>query len=320
MDEKIEGDTLWKCRHCGMATQHGRREHLLAPGRVRECRSPVPQDARLFGGLYVDFELRRPCVYMLGAVIECEIIHAAGCKPAADAPGLLQDSRLARLYVQRPGRKESGHACTDDQTCWLGFHGGCVWVSAVKVHTLIDNSNFDQPEDLSYIPLMLDARFWKEQLNLRRHGEGGWYVETYRSSELLQPGALPARYSGPRPCSTAIYFLLEGREVSHFHRLLSDEVWHFYAGSGARIHILSPDGRYAMHRLGQQPVEGDQLQVAVSRGVWMAAEVTGAKGYALMGCTVAPGFDFADFEMGSRGILVAAFPEQRKLIERLTVQ
>lgn len=156
-----------------------------------------------------------------------------------------------------------------------------------------------------------------QRLELVRHPEGGWFRETYRSSETLPTQALPGRFSGCRACSTAIYFLLESGDISALHRIKSDEVWHFYAGSALQIHCLFPDGSYLELRLGANPAAGEQFQVVVPAGCWFGAELV-EEGFALVGCTVAPGFDFSDFEMAERGSLCDQYPQYAELIIKMT--
>jgi len=165
---------------------------------------------------------------------------------------------------------------------------------------------------------MADAQYWITKLGLAPHAEGGWYSETYRSPHRISPAGLPGGYTGSRPCSTAIYFLVTHSAPSRFHRLRSDEVWHFYEGAGLALHCLHPDGRYTSLSLGRQPERGERFQAVVPRGIWMAAEVEESDGFALVGCTVAPGFEFEDFELGVRDELIAQFPEHKALITRLT--
>lgn len=151
--------------------------------------------------------------------------------------------------------------------------------------------------------------FWIESLKLLPHPEGGFYKETYRSPEVLEHRQLPSRYKGSRNFSTAIYFLLRSQDRSVFHRIQSDELWHFYAGTTLLIYVLTTDG-LKIHRLGADALRGDLLQVVVPAGCWFGAIVEKPDSYALCGCTVAPGFDFADFEMAERNELVNMFPDQ----------
>ncbi len=167
---------------------------------------------------------------------------------------------------------------------------------------------------------MNDATFWIERLDLRPHPEGGYFRETYRAGETIAPPALPERFGGARAFSTAVYFLLTRDAFSAFHRIRSDELWHFYAGDAVTLVILDADGKGALTTasLGRDPVRGDSPQVVIPAGAWFAAEVASQGEFALVGCTVAPGFDFADFELGERVQLVQRYPHHRGVIERLT--
>jgi len=158
---------------------------------------------------------------------------------------------------------------------------------------------------------------WIEELGLQPHPEGGWYKEVYRSSEQIGAAGLPERFGGARSFSTSIYFLLAGDNFSAFHRIKSDELWHFYAGDGLTIHTIAANGEYEAIKLGNRPEAGESFQAVVPAGRWFASEAKGGS-YGLVGCTVAPGFDFADFELAERDRLTAEFPQHRDLIERLT--
>jgi len=162
------------------------------------------------------------------------------------------------------------------------------------------------------------AAYWIDKLGLAPHPEGGFYRETYRSREAVDAHHLPARFGGPRAHSTAIYFLLPGDQVSMLHRIKSDEVWHFYAGGALTLTMMHPDGRLEERRLGPDPERGETFQAVVPAGCWYGAAVGDRGGYALVGGTVAPGFDFADFELGDRATLLATFPRHRETILRLT--
>lgn len=166
--------------------------------------------------------------------------------------------------------------------------------------------------------MLQSAQYWIDKLKLIAHPEGGYYRETYRSELSLAREALPPKFSGPRPVSTAIYFLLEGENFSAFHRLHSDELWHFYAGGSIAVHVIEPNGGYSEIHLGNNPDAGDHLQAVVKAGCWFASRVRDPHSFALAGCTVAPGFDFADFELGKRSDLISLYPRHRKLIEQLT--
>jgi predicted cupin superfamily sugar epimerase len=166
-----------------------------------------------------------------------------------------------------------------------------------------------------------DARLLIEQLQLEPHPEGGWFRETYRSPGEIPAAALPEGYTGGRAFSTAVYFLLAGEEFSAFHRIRSDELWHFHAGSDLLVHVLSPGGDCRVVTLGDaRGRAGVCFQAAVPAGTWFAAELRDKAGYALVGCTVAPGFDFRDFELADTERLAREFPGHEGLIRRLTAR
>jgi uncharacterized protein len=163
-----------------------------------------------------------------------------------------------------------------------------------------------------------DAQYWIDRLQLTPHPEGGFYRQTYRSALTLERAGLPSLFPGTRAAATAIYFLLEGNNFSAFHRLRSDEVWHFYAGAPLTVHVIDALGSYSRMLLGGDPEAGEVFQAVVPAGCWFASHVADWKSWALVGCTVAPGFEFEDFELAKRNELVSEHPEHRALIERLT--
>jgi predicted cupin superfamily sugar epimerase len=164
---------------------------------------------------------------------------------------------------------------------------------------------------------MTNAKRWIEALRLSRHPEGGWFREVYRSNETIPHRSLPTRFAGDRPFSTAIYFLLEETEVSVLHRIQQDEVWHFYDGGRLTIHNFDTEGSYSKGTLGRCVDDGDRLMFIVQAGTLFGATVE-TSDYVLAGCTVAPGFDFKDFEMPKRRDLLKQYPRHREIIKRLT--
>lgn len=154
---------------------------------------------------------------------------------------------------------------------------------------------------------------WIDELRLQPHPEGGWFRETYRSADSIPAAALPPRFAGARAFSTSIYFLLPAGAFSAFHRIRSDEVWHFHDGDALELHLLHPDGRHEV-----RPVGPGAFQAVAPAGCWFGARVAAGGRYALVGCTVAPGFDFADFEMARRGDLLSQFPACADIIRALT--
>lgn len=164
----------------------------------------------------------------------------------------------------------------------------------------------------------MTANYWIDKLHLQAHPEGGYFAETYRSTEFVQAGHLPERFGGRRSFSTGIYFLLQNPEFSALHRIKSDEMWHFYAGSTLLVYVIEPGGTLEIIRLGNNPQAGEQFQAVVKAGCWFGSKPEKENTYALVGCTVAPGFDFADFEMAERKELLQQFPQHQPVIEMLT--
>ena len=152
--------------------------------------------------------------------------------------------------------------------------------------------------------------------NLLPHPEGGYYCETYRSKGIIPNTALPSSMSGERNYATAIYFLLTAGSFSAFHRIKQDEVWHYYTGSNLFVHELKPSGAYIRHNVGPTGV----FQTVIEAGSWFASEVVDDSGFSFVGCTVAPGFDFRDFELATATTLAAEYTEHRDLITRLCRQ
>lgn len=150
----------------------------------------------------------------------------------------------------------------------------------------------------------------KKILNLVPHPrEGGCYVRTYESGEMLAPSAFAdGRYASVRHTGTAIYYLLEPDTFSEMHRLASDEIFHFYAGDTVEMLQLHADGSGASVRIGNRLELGERPQVVVKRGVWQGSRLAPGGKWALLGCSVSPGFDFADYEAGRREALCAGWP------------
>lgn len=159
----------------------------------------------------------------------------------------------------------------------------------------------------------------KSLLKLKPHPrEGGWFVETWRAEETIPADAPTSRHAGARSAGTAIYYLLEPETFSEMHRLASDEVFHFYLGDPVEMLQLWPDGSGRRLVLGSDVKEGMLLQTVVPCGVWQGSRLVTGGQYALLGCTVSPGFDYADYDSGQRESLIAGWPEWRERIEQLT--
>jgi predicted cupin superfamily sugar epimerase len=164
---------------------------------------------------------------------------------------------------------------------------------------------------------MHTPEFWIEQLRLQPHPEGGYYRETYRSREEISVNELGNNFNGWRSVSTAIYFLLTQKDRSLFHRIKSDELWHFHYGDPLNIYVLGERG-LVTHTLGSNPENGEALQIVVPANHWFGALNAHNATYTLASCTVAPGFDFQDFEMAERAALLAEFPNFSEIIFKLT--
>ncbi|VVE87653.1 cupin domain-containing protein [Pandoraea bronchicola] len=163
---------------------------------------------------------------------------------------------------------------------------------------------------------MVSAADLVTALALEPHPEGGHYRETYRASGTIAEEALPEGFSGPRNISTAILYLLEADDFSAFHRIRSDEIWHFHLGGTLWIHEIDPAGKLTTTWLGSDVAGGEHLQHVVRAGHWFAAQPAPSTRYSLVGCTVAPGFAFEDFELADPAALAAQWPAHRALIER----
>ena len=148
--------------------------------------------------------------------------------------------------------------------------------------------------------------------------EGGYYLETYRSAELIPRAALPARYAADKSFCTAIYYLLTPETFSGMHRIPTDEIFHFLLGDPVTMLQLYPNGTGKTLTLGSGIDKGQAPHVVVEKGVWQGSALQPGGAFALFSVTVAPGFDFSDYENGDRKNLVVAYPEFRELIEKLT--
>lgn len=148
--------------------------------------------------------------------------------------------------------------------------------------------------------------------------EGGYYAETYRSDESVPQEALPSRYSGPKPFGTAMYYLLTPDSFSALHRLPTDEGYHFYLGDPVELLQLRPDGSGSVVTLGTDLSAGMRPQVVVPKFVWQGSRLCPGGRFALLGTTMAPGFDFEDYESAPRDQLLRGFPDFADWIRALT--
>lgn len=159
---------------------------------------------------------------------------------------------------------------------------------------------------------------WIKKLALESHIEGGAFREVYRSEITLKRAHMPGILPADRSLSTSIYFLLKENQFSAFHRIRSDEQWHFYYGDPLVVYEITPLGIITEHLLYNDPGGEGSLTCVIKAGNWFASCLGQGGEYALAGCTVAPGFDFADFELANRTDLLHSYPHHASLITRLT--
>lgn len=157
-----------------------------------------------------------------------------------------------------------------------------------------------------------------QQLRLLPHPEGGYYREVYRSDGTIPKSVLGDHFHGDRNYCTSIYFLLTSENFSAFHRIQQDEIWHFYSGIPLHVHVIDIEGNYTRHHLGMDLAQGQVPQLVVEAGQWFASSVSASDAYSLVGCTVAPGFDFDDFELADRQALTLSYPQHEAIIAQLT--
>ena len=163
-----------------------------------------------------------------------------------------------------------------------------------------------------------NAGYLIEKLNLAEHPEGGWFAPVFRASEQIGREGLPNRFTGNRAIVSSIYYLLEKGRFSAFHRLKSVEIWSFFEGDPLTIHVLDPHGCLIEKKLGPNFNKGESFQVAIEAGNWFAAEQRGPGLFTLVGCTVAPGFEYEDVEIAGRAKLLARYPQHQEIIEKFT--
>ncbi len=153
-------------------------------------------------------------------------------------------------------------------------------------------------------------------LDLEPHPEGGYFKRQIYSEEFILKDALPERYGYSRHLYSSIYYLLGPGDFSAFHRLKSDEIWHFFEGDCLIVHFLNADGSYTQHKMGSNIAHGEVFQLLIPHGTWFAAQPDNVTGYTLIGCTVIPAFEYEDFEIGDFGDLSTLFPQHTELVRR----
>ncbi len=157
-----------------------------------------------------------------------------------------------------------------------------------------------------------------EHLKLEPHPEGGYFRETYRSEGIIPQTVLGKSFDGERNYSTAIYFLLTSDNFSAFHKVAQDEFWHFHIGAPIELHMINPKGEHSHIIIGNNMLNGETPQFVVPGGYWFAAQIMEQNSFALVSCTVSPGFDFADFDLAKRSELTKQFPQHSQLVEQFT--
>ncbi|MFJ8063520.1 cupin domain-containing protein [Psychrobacillus sp. NPDC096426] len=159
-----------------------------------------------------------------------------------------------------------------------------------------------------------DANYFIQHLNLEPHPEGGYFKSTHASEETLDAfGATRKQY-------TSIYFLLGEGDISHFHRLKSDELWYFHGGSSLIVHVIDEEGSYVEHKLGLDIENGESPQVLVPRNSIFGSSVVNNGAFSLVGCMVSPGFDFEDFELFTQSELLEKYPEHEQIIRKMAYE
>lgn len=158
------------------------------------------------------------------------------------------------------------------------------------------------------------AQYFIENLQMEAHPEGGYYVSTYRSDVPT------VTKQGERPHYTSIYFLLRSQDISHLHRLKSDELWYYHGGSALTVHMILEDGTYVAKKLGLNIEQGEQPQVLVPKNTIFGSSVDEENTFSLVGCMVSPGFDFADFEMFTQGELIKQYPAHEAIIRKMAYE
>lgn len=159
---------------------------------------------------------------------------------------------------------------------------------------------------------MSKATYYKQKLALLPHPEGGFYKETYRADLQIDVDG----FNGSRNVSTAIYFLLENDNKSHFHKIKSDELWFHHDGDTLEIYVLHESGLEIIY-LGKDLENGEVLQAVIPANTWFASKVKDNQGFVLVSCTVAPGFSFEDFEMATKNELLIQYPQNQEIISTL---
>ncbi|GGA39075.1 cupin domain-containing protein [Psychrobacillus lasiicapitis] len=159
-----------------------------------------------------------------------------------------------------------------------------------------------------------DADYYIQHLGLEAHPEGGYYKSTFASEKTYDA------FGKTRKQYTSIYFLLGEGDVSHFHRLKSDELWYFHGGSSLIVHVINEEGDYVEHKLGLDIANGESPQVLVPRNSIFGSSVVATGKFSLVGCMVSPGFDFEDFELFTQSELLEKYPQHELIIRKMAYE
>lgn len=165
---------------------------------------------------------------------------------------------------------------------------------------------------------MYTARQLISLFSMQPHPEGGYYAETFQSTEWVSENALPGRFTDERKLYSVILYLLEQGDYSAFHRLKSDECWHFYAGGRLQLVMLFPSGFLQTIYIGNNPLAAEHFQFVVPAGCWFAAAPASGTVFTLTGCTMSPGFAYDDFELADRSALTRMYPQHEAVIRQYT--
>ncbi|WP_066304608.1 cupin domain-containing protein [Bacillus sp. FJAT-29814] len=168
--------------------------------------------------------------------------------------------------------------------------------------------------------LKRDVNFWVNKLGLEPHPEGGFFKQTFVSGEQVTDEELSVQFEGRRKLYTSIYFLLTSENVSHFHRLKSDELWYFHAGSSLTIHVIHETGEYEEMKLGLNVDGGEVLQALVPKNAIFGSSVSEPNTYSIVGCMVSPGFEYQDFELFTQAELLTKYPQHKDIILKLAYE
>ena len=162
-----------------------------------------------------------------------------------------------------------------------------------------------------------DPQYYISKLGLEPHPEGGYFKRTFESQEQITDQELTVHFEGKRMLYTSIYFLLTSNDVSHFHRLQSDELWYYHAGSPLSVHMIDENGEYTEHKLGLNLENGEVPQVLVPKNTIFGSSVKDRETFSLVGCMVSPGFEYQDFELFTQEELLLKYPEHKEIIMKI---